>query len=125
MDGGVGTDQLDLGHGRSGRGRGPDPAVSGHGARVDALDDDIQPQSELLGGDLMGDGVAHRSDGMDERGPRNDRLLNPVHPQIRRCRATRQGAGDRRLPGGRQAADDCQNGCHPADSLSSGSNRCQ
>jgi hypothetical protein len=53
MYGGIGAEQLNLDHCRSGsRGR-PHPAVSGHRDRVDALDDDIQPDSELLGGDLM------------------------------------------------------------------------
>ena len=113
MYGGIGAEQLDLDHRRSGsRGR-PDPAVSGHRDRVDALDDHIQPKSELLGGDLMGNGVTDRSYGMDERGPRNNRLFNSVHPQIRRCCVLRQGAGDRRLSGGRQAADNCQDRCHP------------
>jgi hypothetical protein len=113
MYGEIGAEQLDLDHRRSGsRGR-PDPAVSGHRDRVDTLDDDIQPESELLGGDLMSDGVTDRSYGMDERGPRNNRLFNSVHPQIRRCCVLRQGAGDRRLSGGRQAADNCQDRCHP------------
>jgi hypothetical protein len=74
MYGEIGAEQLDLDHGRSGSGGGPDPPVSGHRARVDALDDDVQPESELLGGDLMGDGVADRPYGVDERGPRNNRL---------------------------------------------------
>jgi hypothetical protein len=38
----------------------PFRSVSGHRDRVDALDDDIQPESEFLSGDLMGDGATDR-----------------------------------------------------------------
>ena len=97
MIGLVGADNLDLEDASAGRSGGAHPGITGERERIDAFDDHVQAKPQLLVSQGVRNRISRRAEGMRQRRPRHDGMLDAIYPQVRCARFRPEERGNRRL----------------------------
>jgi hypothetical protein len=78
----VGADHLDLDKHCARRLSRSEPGVPSKRGGIDTLHDYVQSELKLLSCEYVRDRVTNWSEGVRQRGPGNDRLLDAIHPKV-------------------------------------------